>query len=282
MNTLLSKFDNIEVNNNTRISAEDQAFCEDQERQYKESIKIQLDYLKAFKEVSGIDLLADRYTSQDSKNKYLDWYKFDKIVELAKETKNKFIHEIMWYFEKRYNISIDSNQLRDKYNFEITYNNILDEIFLQLNGFSFTEKAVNELKEKTRTVYIYNDYRKSSNMNIKGNKVIIDGSYAYKDTIWNEYRLRGDFGKIFTGLYHFENGEVVSGSTELHNKYCGYGNERNERNYEKYEPYSLDKVKSIKFFKNGKLEIEFKTNAYAGYFAKEYLGYREQNQNQTA
>ena len=43
-NSILNKFDIIEINNNSRITDYDQEFCEDQERQYKESIKIQLDF----------------------------------------------------------------------------------------------------------------------------------------------------------------------------------------------------------------------------------------------
>ena len=112
-------------------------------------------------------------------------------------------------------------------------------------------------------------------MSIKNNKIVIDGRYAYKDTIWNQYRLNGDFGKIFTALYHFENGTIPINGTELHNRYCGYDNEKKERNYDKYEITTLTKTTAIKFFKNGKLEIEFKSNQYAIYFAKEYLGYIE-------
>ena len=109
-------------------------------------------------------------------------------------------------------------------------------------------------------------------MNVKNTKVVIDKSYAYKD--WGEYRLRGDYEKVITALYHFDSGRIQV-KTELHNKYCGYANEKNQDNFEKYEPTSLEKVTGIKFFKNGKLEIEFKTHEHAMKFAKEYCGYME-------
>jgi hypothetical protein len=191
--------------------------------------------------------------------------------------KEEFISNIVHHFSNKYNMTIKKDRMQKNYGYEITYNNIIDDIILQLDGFTFTERAIQELKAKTKTTYNYNDYRKSSNMSIKNNKVIVDGYFSYKDTIWNEYRLNGNFGDIFTALYHFDNGTIPTNGTELHNKYCGYNNERKIDNYEKYEPSTLTKIIAIKFYKNGKLEIEFKNYQYASYFAKEYLGYMEKS-----
>jgi len=272
---ILSKFDNIKINNNSRISADDEKFCMVEQEQYDIAIKMMLNLMEEIKKSSGMDLLNGKWYEEKSTNRYLDSYKLKEIKLIIDGIKNNFIDEITYHFSNKYNVTIKKERMQKNYGYDITYNNIIDDIILQLDGFTFTEKAIKELKDKTRTTYSYSDYRKTSNMNIKNNKVIIDGRYAYKDTIWNQYRLNGDFGKIFTALYHFENGTMPINGTELHNRYCGYDNEKKERNYDKYEITTLTKTTAIKFFKNGKLEIEFKSNQYATYFAKEYLGYIE-------
>jgi len=272
---ILSKFDNIEINNNSRISADDEEFCIVEQEQYNIAITMMLNLMEEIKKSSGMDLLNGKWYEEKSTNRYLDSYKLKEIVLIIDGIKQTFIDKITYHFSNKYNVTIKQERMQKNYGYDITYNNIINDIILQLDGFTFTEKAIKELKDKTRTTYSYSDYRKTSNMSIKNNKIVIDGRYAYKDTIWNQYRLNGDFGKIFTALYHFENGTIPINGTELHNRYCGYDNERKERNYDKYEIATLTKTTAIKFFKNGKLEIEFKSNQYASYFAKEYLGYVE-------
>lgn len=274
MNSLLSKFDTIEVNNNTRISAEDQAFCEDQERQYKESIKIQLAFLNAFKEVSGIDLLAERYTNQNTKNKYLDWYKFNKIAELAKETKEKFINEIIWYFEKQYNVTINSDNMGKRYGFDINYNDILDHIFIELGGFNFEEKAVKEIKDKLKDK-VMRGYDNRIDVLIKNKKVVFP-NYFYIDS-WDKkwgklkisYNAYKNFDTLLTALSHYE-------QETTHNTYQGIyeiiTNETGDRVFTNHYLMHI-KAESMKIFKNGKVEITFLTPEFAQQFAKEYCGY---------
>jgi len=79
-----------------------------------------------------------------------------------------------------------------------------------------------------------------------------------------------------TALSHYEDGNVCV-NEELSNKFCGYQNERNKDNYDKYEVKTLSKVKTIKFLKNGKMEIEFLSHALATKFAYEYCGYNQQS-----
>jgi hypothetical protein len=271
-NDILSKFDNIEVNSNSRISEGDKIFCEENQKQYSESIKIQLDFLNTFKEVSGIDLLAERYTSQESKNKFLDWYKFDKIADLAKETKAKFIHEITWYFQRQYNITIDSKKIIEKYDFDVTYENIIDEIFVQLEGYSFEEKAVKEIKDELKEqVKGYNKI----NVIVKNKKVMfpnffyIDSFDVKYGTYKVNYSSDSAFSKLLTAISHFEQGVT-------HNNYQGiYRKITDGRNDEVFTTHGLMcfKAESIKLFKNGKVEVAFINSQNALKFAKEYCGY---------
>jgi hypothetical protein len=304
MNNLLNKFNNVKVENIERISKEDKEFCEMHTRAYNET-------LDCFKRI--LNDLVDLYNSQvdylisydggkaESYNIYVSScgdFSINEVIDQILRVQKKYTSAICSYFSRKYNVTIETDPIYRKYkHIEIPYNsrenrdktynknlveyvsfdynNIIDEIFVQLGGFTFEEKAIQEIKDATRKIYYYNDYRRTSNITIKNNKMTIDGNYAYKDTIWNEYRLRDNFGEIFTSLYLFDSGIVTDNNTELHNKYCGYRNERNLDNYDKYKPYSLTKVTGIKFFKNGKLEIEFTNSEHAEQFAKEYCGYVE-------
>ena len=53
----------------------------------------------------------------------------------------------------------------------LDYNMILDEIFLQLNGFSFKEKAIDEIKKKARMPLRWYEYRKYWNYEVKGKTI---------------------------------------------------------------------------------------------------------------
>ena len=272
---ILSKFDNVEVTTEQKVPIEDLDFCKNEQELYNAAINVFINIANEIKNASGLNVLTGEWYKEKSSNTYLDSYRLREIKVIAMSIKESFIDNIVSYFTDKYNVTIKKDRILKNFDYDITYTNIIDDIMTQLDGFSFAEKAVKELLDKTKNTYYYNEYRKHSNMDIKNNKIVIDGSYTYKDTIWNEYRLRGGFDQIFTALYLFDNGSIPRESTELHNRYCGDQNERNERNYEKYRPNSLTTVESIKFFKNGKLEIEFKCNQMATKFAYEYLGYKK-------
>lgn len=272
---ILSKFDNVEVTTESKIPVEDIEFCKREQEQYDAAIELIIKLANEIKIASGMDILNKEWHREKSSNPYLDNYKLKEIKLVAVGMKESFIDKIVYWFRNKYNVTIKTERMHKNHDYNITYENIIDDIYLQLDGFSFTEKAVSELLNKTKNTYHYNEYRKHSNMDIKNSKVVIDGSFAYRDTIWNEYRLRGGFDDLFSALYLFDTGSIPKEKTELHNRYCGYQNERNVNNYDRFEPITLSKVVSIKFFKNGKLEIEFKSNYQATIFAKEYLGFKK-------
>lgn len=290
MLNLLEKFENVEIKNTERISQEDFDKMEQWKQEF-ELFKSKFYQYEMFYKNNPITApLHDREVSYSDiqPKKMLRWLYENFMIEAS-----SYISRIYYYFSKKYNVRLDNNfkekgteyyegrmeesQNRLKFYLNFEYNMVIDDIYEQLGGFNFNEKAVQELKENTRSIYYYNDYGKSSNMKVKKNKLIINGGFAYKDSIWNEYRLSNSntMSKIFTSLYHFDNNTIVKNDTELHNKYCGYQNERNLDNFEKYEPKSLEKVKSIKIFKNGKMEIQFNNSKDALIFAKEYCGYIE-------
>jgi len=278
MNNLLNKFKDIKVENVDRIGENDKGFCETTQHDYKIAIASILSCLDELKKTTGVNVFEKDCYNTESKNEFIGWYEMKDIKVLADKIQKGFINKILRYFDKTYNVNIEIENINKKYDYTVTYENLLDDIFVFLGGNTFDERAVNELKEATRKTYYFNQYT-GSNITMKNNKLSIDGRYSYFDSIWKENKLSGDFNKIFTALYYFDSKVMTKNNSELYSKYCGYSNEKNEANYEKYIPQSLTKVKSIKFFKNGKLQIEFQTAQQALLFAKDYCGYIERIDN---
>ena len=263
MNTdILTKFDTIEINNNSRISVADQEFCEDQERQYKEFLSFADEYILYL----NYNPIANRY------------YKSENLITSMETTKNnlkaQFISKIVDHFRNEYKVTLNTEPIQKKYNIDITYNIIIDEIIEQLEGYNFTDKASKEIKEAMKDeVRGYNGNVKAE---IKKKKVVFD-SFFYADC-WDKkyggepsigYSSRSGFYKLLKAISHFEQGAIEN----------TYNNIDHAISYEKgdkvFREHSLMcfKAESMKIFKNGKVEVTFLTNEYAQQFAKEYCGY---------
>nr|WP_145401504.1 hypothetical protein [Paenibacillus xylanexedens] len=253
---IFSKFDDIEISNDQRISDDDYKFCQEQETNYKALLMVYEGFYDELNKISH-GSFHGVMSSYDYKNSQL-------------KIKESFINNICRYFKDKYKVTIDSEKIINKLNFESGFQDVLDNIFTQLEGYSFNEKAEKEIKDNSREMFKYGD-----KILIKGSKLVLDGYFAHLDSIWKEYRLSEDrVRKIFVSLQLFDSGSIME-NEELKNKYCGYDNSKKLENYERYTSQTLKKVKSIKFFKNGKLEIEFIGNQEAARFASEYCGYKK-------
>ncbi|MEK4427800.1 hypothetical protein MHB54_00925 [Paenibacillus sp. FSL M7-0802] len=255
MDSVFSKFDSFEISNDQRISSEDMEFCQEQERTYKAVLNA---YVNFKKELDGV--------SHSSFYGVMSNYDYEKSLL---EIRNSFINNICFYFQKNYNVTINGDKVMKGLDFDVTHKDIVDIIFIQLDGFTFNEKAEKEIKDATKEMFKHGD-----KITLKNGKLVLDGYFAHFDSIWREYRLSEKVEKIFKSLQLFDNGSLTS-NEELKSKYCGYDNSKKIDNYERYSPSTLDKVKSIKFFKNGKMEIEFDTHQQARAFATEYCGYKK-------
>ncbi|PHA02976.1 hypothetical protein COE51_01145 [Bacillus pseudomycoides] len=263
--SILDKFSNITIENEARISEGDQKYCEAQEEMYKSALDAMETALNTFKNIfNSID--ANAYDS-DYRRGYIDKYDdIQRLEERIKKTKNNFITSIIGHFTKTYNITIDVFELHEKYESIDTYQTLINEIFDQLGGFSFSEKAVQEIKEN-----ISNDVHYDK-VEVKKNKLIIP-SFVYIDHFdkkWGHikisYSSKDKVSRLFKALSHFETGEAKIN--------CYYEDIQQSLNKEnslyKYE-LGYEKVQSFKPFQNGKVEIVFQTMQQAEEFKREYL-----------
>jgi len=275
---LLEKFDNLEIKNDNRIPEEDRIFCEEQENIYKKLINIYNEFAIKLKEIKILsEEHGNKYGEQGSyfykmKTAYNSSHGVSGIEETRDKIKNELIDCICSYFGQKYKVTLNTDTIKKKYNLNITYDNIIDEIFIQLNGFSFKEKAVLEIKNKISEILKY-----KKDISIKKNKLIVQ-SFFWVDE-WAKkygnykvgYQSRDNFYSLFKAISCFE-----QDITENIYEDILYRIDRLKNDDVFCEHVMLCiKVESIKLFKNGKIEIKFISNEYAQQFAREYLNYIE-------
>ncbi|MGG0877585.1 hypothetical protein [Bacillus inaquosorum] len=254
---ILSKLDEITIDNNDRIAETDRKYCENQFELYvaaREALQQALNIIKpAYEKEKG----------------YLNDYRdIDPIEKRLKEIKEQFISNVVHHFSRQYKVTLDTEDINKKYDLYLTHNDIIAEIFEQLGGFNFEEKAVHELIVKTKST-IYN----FDKVSIKKASLSIANFISWDAWGWNGFSLSHGSKKeqsLFTALSHFENGSVKM-LDSLFNIYKEM--EKGSNLHDIFSKYDLgyEKIKSVKIFKNRKITIEFKNQTLAQEFANTYL-----------
>lgn len=274
--SILDKFEAVKVENVDRISPEDVEFCKYYESVFHKAVSVYSEFITTIKSL----------VTEGERNPYKDeaynlFLTFSSDVSPSEERirvlKNNFVRKICYYLASKYKVTIDRSFM-DKYDETISYNNILDEVFNQLGGHSFEEKAVNEIKNKM--INAASNHRGNPEIKIKNNKLIFDCLHMVRyDDIWKRYKL-GSYDDnsrhFYTALCHFDH------NRKTYNGEFGQFIDANDKDkpdlFQKYEFFTMNKLRSIKFYKNGKIDVEFTTAEQARDFAKDYCGYIERKE----
>lgn len=263
MNALLEKFNDIEIKNINRIDQEDQEFCELFNQIYSETLQCYQNTLNSLINLYNKQIVLVKNSYDLSVSMYGD-FSIDGVMKDIHKIKEHFISKVCYHFMRKYNVTINNDAIYKKYkDIELTYhkrenpdktlnpnlieyvyldyNMILDEIFIQFNGYSFWEKAVDEIKKKALTPLHWYSYRKHWNYEIKGKTI----------------KFRTNIDHIMPALYFYDSNE-----TQIIN--C----------------YTHNKVSDYRYFENGNTDIKFQKPEYALEFAKKYLGYIEMTEQE--
>ncbi|PRS35752.1 hypothetical protein C6Y02_17215 [Bacillus sp. NMCC4] len=258
---LLQRFEEVTIDNTSRISQEDEQFCLKEEESYKVARKA---LEQAYKSVNTL-LLVDSI-----KEKYIRKYGVVNEIEKAQqECNDAFTEAITQYFSKKYNVEFDYSFIYKSYSFEqfITFEEVLEHLFEQLGGYSFAEMANEQIKNKIKDA-VYKFEVKKHTLHLPNYLHIEDDWYG---NLRIYYRSEEKLDKLFDALSLFENGEP----TKI-NKFVSIEKEMREGSrkapiFDKYEMENFNKIKSFKAFKNGKVSIEFHSMEFANEFANTYL-----------
>ena len=290
---LLDKFDAVTVEADFRITPEDKAFCEAHQAAYDAAIQSfhELAFFWEDMENTQKELLGskeDTYLSsrdgpeisQHRINAHLEWLH------------RAVISNIVYHFNSTYHVSVrddyvannllpqmpdlriyENKEAREAYHkklreAKIRYEDVFDQMLLLLDGRSFTEQAFHELAEKCHKA-AWNLYQNKANYERKKALISFNGyfcslhHYSWQD----EWTLEDKTQDILRGVAHDETGSFdvyPLGFSEL----LGYQRSPNNE----HEFSTCKKVKGLKMFKNGRVDIRFTSETYAAEFATRYLG----------
>lgn len=293
---LLDKFEKVEITADSRISPADCDFCKAHQEAYlrgRDALKDLAARLSQY--ITEQESIISRVEHDTYKSSYLgagsDGICVSDIYTVLDNTHNSFIEHIVNYFERKYKVTIEANRIAEslipskpsysgwsrdeqewkEYNeklraLSLKYEDILDHIFVQLDGYSFQDKAVKELTDAAHKA-AWNRYHGIKNFEHKKATISFTSYACHFDTWYREPHISLSDGmkNIIKALAYFEYGTqeyLGAGFSEL----CGYSFDS-----VMYE-FDLDKVKSVKCFKNGRVDVKFTSEAYARQFADEYLG----------
>ena len=299
--SILDKFAAVEVKNDDRISATDKRFCEIQQEAYN-TARESLQELKTF--WSGIvaaqqEIFYDLPKDDRSSYTHLTYIGAIKnlsaadICKVIEDSHSTLIEQIVYHFNSTYNVSVSKSEVEEhllppeptergwRHNTEqltqyhgslqalvLQYNDILDQIFIQLGGRSFADRALDELKEKCHKA-AWNSYRQTADFEVKKD-VIRFSSYACKYSDWcsrGEWELQDSTKNILRGIAHFETDSFHSIPYGFSNL-LGWGGVKDSI----IEFSTCDKVVQLKMFKNNRVDIKFASALLAKQFSEEYLG----------
>lgn len=300
--SLLDKFNSIEVKADTRISERDREFC----MAYHEA------YVKGRAALKSLRQLVEEYLNDQQsiisrvvpKDEMYDRSFFlgdsvhvHDITSCLRNAHHVLISALVSYFERTYKVSLEASEIEevllpkepDRYasynsaeykeyyeaveSTELKYEDILDQIFIQLGGFSFQEKALNELKQKAHDA-AWNRYY--GNKCYEQKKAVISfAHYACSFDSWREEYYHGEheiqltdgMKNVIRALAYYECGTADNIPWTL-NTLLGY----QWRTYNTEMQLGLEKLKSIKCFKNGRVDVRFTSEAFAREFAEMFLG----------
>ena len=271
---ILNKFENFELKQEDKISKEDKENCE----------KIQAIYekvLSAYKE--WYDIYHQNLKFNDEHDYYGLKIKDLSICERIRGLHNDLIWQIYNYFSRKYGIDlkqIDIDKTAFNYDYQkstintnpLSYKVYIDDILKQLGGLNFENMRIKQLKEKLKDT-CKNRYSNKWNIEIKGNVIKFDNLLSWNKYSWeNDYRasISDGFLVLKSSLSYFEYGKELNFVELSHltrNCYIEWNDIENNIKI------NSQKIKSIKLFKNGRVDVKFSSSELAREFIENWCGY---------
>lgn len=275
--SFLDKFEAVKVTSINKISEGDLNYCMDQELDAKAAIKQVEQWQQRFVEASEVDdnkyfyftgvntIYVGKGSVEDCENSYSNQM-FSPLFDilhtkrLIKNIKNTFISRIERYFNSNYGLKINLpiDYFEEK---EISYNELVDLVIEEAGGLTLTELGVEIMKnEFNKTIYWKERYT------VKGKTLSLNDYVRYDS--WDgskiNYTEREKQAKLRKALTFFEIGEAKDGLPQIN-----FNDKRNEIiDFSKEYHLSLNKIESVRFYKNGKLTIKFKSAELAEQFER--------------
>ena len=294
MSNLLDKFAKVKVSAAERIASDDAAWCEGEQTNYQRAHKLYTEFRNDATEAMQIEVKEWSERNENSHNsyQYIESYGdggLSGIDKRIKEIQNNFIHAIMYHFSRKYNVEIgnftieknlgfippersysnsqwerEQEEYRVKSSRLLHYNEIVDEILLQLGGLTFADKAVQQIKDNAKEA-AHDQYHSKCYYTV--NKKMIQFEEWF--TRWDK-----NHHAVLLALWHFRTGTTSMAGSWWQRKF-----QKSHSYYSEDErvgsPFEFEdgNIRKMRYFKNGRWDITFESEQFADTFARDYLGY---------
>lgn len=293
---LLQKFAAVKIQADDRITELDKDYCEVHQQAYETAISgfKELAFFWADMKAAQKELLGDK--DSPVYHNYLDSSDRLSISQAEIEQRIESLHiefivNLTRHFNSTYHVSVDSSEVskallpkrpEDRWGTKsdeaknyheqmqsliVRYQDVVDQIILRLDGRTFSEQAFHELYVKCHTA-AWNTYNQESEYEQKKDTIqFADRFCCFREWPYNGWEIQDSMKAILYGLAHFETDSyrvLPVGFSLL----LGYQDIK--------EPVvefpSCEKVKQLKLFKNGRVDLKFHSPGYAAEFINKYLG----------
>ena len=296
MDDLLSKFDAVSIGVDSRISGQDRQFCEQNQAAYEAAV---LAYQEFSYFWSDMEKTQDEY-QKGIDNKYSHNYLHsDQGPKISKSLIRDHIHAlhtdficaIITYFRGQYKITIHDEQIvhalvpvepkvylggdnreHDVYlqkmqDIRIRYQDIIDQIMLRLDGRGLTEQAFYELCQKCKeAAYLANEKHEARFEQKKDLLRLKENFCTWRDWPYTDWVITDKAKDLIKGIAHFETGTFDAYPAGF-DRMLGWQGIKTDV----LEFPGCIKLKKVKLFKNGRIDVRFTSMAYAVEFVSTYL-----------
>lgn len=284
----------VEIQPDSRISVSDKNYCEQHQKAYETAIS-------SFKELSffwgDLESTQTALLGEEDCRKYLvsregPSISQDLIERHINALHCDFILNLVRYFNSIYHVSVDSSEVagallpkkpedhwqegyqeqcaayqEQMQSLTVRYQDVVDQIILRLDGFTFTERAFQELYTKCHSA-AWNPYEQKPKFERRKDTISFTGYFCrFRGWPYDGWELVEGMQDILRGAAHFETDSYGVLPAEFP-KLFGY--------HDIKEPVvefsTCEKVKQMKLFKNNRVDLKFHSPECAEQFVEKYLG----------
>lgn len=292
---LVEKINQVKIKADTRISGADRAFCERQQRAYdaaRETLR-ELDF-------TWTDCISQQKMILDGEQAYTYYLGNDRNLKAAcfrdelERLHEHFINRLTSYFARTYSVDLSAQSITERLlpsnnsqgiferekaegaaaayhkamrELALRYTDVLDQIFIQLGGRSFQERAFWELQQRCCSA-VWNTYKNEPQYVQQKDIIHFYCHFCSCDADWTPPRwsMTDRAKNVLWGVVHFETGSYTMMPAVL-SDFFSYRDVRQACT----DFHGYSKLRQIRLFKNGRMDIRFASSALAEQFIDTYL-----------
>jgi hypothetical protein len=279
----LEKFDQLDIPETSalhKLEAYDKTWCEALHKRYAWFLghkKIMLDEIqKALKSQPDDCEVLNKYSAF-----MVGQSDINNIKESAWDCHQQFVESVFRHFSDRHAVQLETPKQTMEWKEADEAENIftpvslsetVDKVLQQLGGQSFKEKRCQEIIDALRK-YVRNKWNDNLSISLKGDAVIVQSDIYWESSSWSPTQTSGRIYNLNPFLQGLSLFDCDGAWTEMHPSLCRFDQYYSGQKSDIFKlfPLSMQKVRGIRFYMNGRVDIKFDTAKNAIAFC-EYCG----------